>query len=342
MCQPGYRYPPYQNGPFKGEIIEKATREEYKINFDCIPVDRNLDLLKINYFKIKLNYKFIIIILILSILKVFQQVPLNIIESNTELLSFYRKKREITEQLFQSQSIEGVTSNSVDSIETLNPGALMALASLSEINQMTAAIENQQKASLTTKKADSFFRELLEKNLEKQEKTHSRKKRYAYEPTHRINTIFAAYELLASDYGRQNCFNFSESQRRLPGDVIYGVDTQFESQAKLALSIAHFLSSFYQIINTEEDYPLRNAERPISEDQLHAEVISAVAADFKTVGVGIFFDRNKFKKNKPFFGPYAFRNRDYINVEIDKHYQMVDLTGMPNGYINDDWFTVIY
>jgi hypothetical protein len=39
MCQPGYRYPPYQNGPFKGELIEKATKEEYAINFDCIPVD---------------------------------------------------------------------------------------------------------------------------------------------------------------------------------------------------------------------------------------------------------------------------------------------------------------
>ena len=39
MCQPGYRYPPYQNGPFKGELIEKATKEEYEKNFDCIPVD---------------------------------------------------------------------------------------------------------------------------------------------------------------------------------------------------------------------------------------------------------------------------------------------------------------
>jgi hypothetical protein len=39
MCQPGYRYPPYQNGPFKGELIEKATKEEYSKNFDCIPVD---------------------------------------------------------------------------------------------------------------------------------------------------------------------------------------------------------------------------------------------------------------------------------------------------------------
>jgi len=39
MCQPGYRYPSFQNGPFKGEVIEKSTKEEYDRNFDCIKVD---------------------------------------------------------------------------------------------------------------------------------------------------------------------------------------------------------------------------------------------------------------------------------------------------------------
>jgi hypothetical protein len=42
LCQPGYRYPPYQNGPFKGELIEKSTKEEYQSNFDCIKVDCKL------------------------------------------------------------------------------------------------------------------------------------------------------------------------------------------------------------------------------------------------------------------------------------------------------------
>lgn len=40
MCQAGFRYPPYQDGPFKGYIIEKATKEEYRNNFDCIKIDR--------------------------------------------------------------------------------------------------------------------------------------------------------------------------------------------------------------------------------------------------------------------------------------------------------------
>ena len=39
LCQPGFRYPPYQDGPFKGFVIEKATQEEYANNFDCLKVE---------------------------------------------------------------------------------------------------------------------------------------------------------------------------------------------------------------------------------------------------------------------------------------------------------------
>jgi hypothetical protein len=269
---------------------------------------------------------------------VFQQVPLNIIESNTELISYYRKKRDVSHMLYKSQSIEGVTPNLINSIETLSDTALKALVSLQATEEAIANFETKKEMP---QGHGSYFGQLLEEQLNKEEKTHSRVKRYSYEPTDRLNAIFAAYELLASDNGRQTCFEKTESQRRLPGDVIYGVDTQFESQSKLALSIAHFLTSFYQIINPDEDYPLRHAERTLSEDQLFAEVISAVAADFKVVGLGIFYDRNKFNKNKAYFGPYAFRNRDNINMEIQKHYQVVDLTGLPNGYIEEEWFQAI-
>lgn len=100
------------------------------------------------------------------------------------------------------------------------------------------------------------------------------------------------------------------------------------------------MSSFYQIINPEEDFPLRNAEKTLSEEQLYGEVISAIAADFRVVGLGIFFDGNKFKK-RSYFGPYAFRIRDSLNVEVQKRYHVVDLTGMRNGYVNEEWFQTI-
>lgn len=60
------------------------------------------------------------------------------------------------------------------------------------------------------------------------------------------------------------------------------------------------------------------------------------------MGVGIFFDRNKFRKDKPYFGPYAFRERDSLNVEITKKYHMVDMTGMGDGYIHQEWFQVSF
>lgn len=264
MCQPGYRYPPYQNGPFKGEFIEKATKEEYEVNFDCIKVD------------------------------LFQQVPLDLVESNTELISYYGKRKRDTEM---AESLERISGSPL-----------------------------------------SFFSELSYQNANENHQT--RVKRFSYEPTDRIDEIFDMYERLASDNGRQNCLSFAESDRRLPGDVIYGVESQFESQARLALSISHFLSSFYQLVNPEEDFPLRNAEKTLSEEQLYGEVISAVGADFRVVGIGIFFDRNKFKQ-RSYFGPYAFRVRDSLNVETQRRYQMVDFTGFKNGYHNEEWFTSI-
>jgi len=40
MCKPGYRYPPWQYGPFLGIEIDSATEEEYRNGFDCVPVER--------------------------------------------------------------------------------------------------------------------------------------------------------------------------------------------------------------------------------------------------------------------------------------------------------------
>ncbi len=57
---------------------------------------------------------------------------------------------------------------------------------------------------------------------------------------------------------------------------------------------------------------------------MYGEVISAIAADFRIVGLVIFFDGNKFKK-RSYFGPYAFRIRDSLNVEVQKRYHVVDL-----------------
>jgi len=40
MCKPGYRYPPWQYGPFLGIEVDSATEEEYRNGFDCVPIER--------------------------------------------------------------------------------------------------------------------------------------------------------------------------------------------------------------------------------------------------------------------------------------------------------------
>ncbi|XP_071112765.1 uncharacterized protein [Haliotis cracherodii] len=39
VCQPGYYYPWFHDGPFLGWEIEEAARDEYEVGFDCIAVD---------------------------------------------------------------------------------------------------------------------------------------------------------------------------------------------------------------------------------------------------------------------------------------------------------------
>lgn len=177
-------------------------------------------------------------------------------------------------------NIPGITANSVEGWESLSEAAQLALISYSTTTRSMPSTSAAAAADAGGIQAESYFKELLDAT-QTSDLPHSRVRRYAFEPANRLNSIFAQYEMLASDYGRKNCQLFSESDRNLPGDVIYGVHDQFESQAKLALSISHFLSSFYQIVNPEEDFPLRNAEKAISERQLYAEVISAIGADFR-------------------------------------------------------------
>lgn len=55
-CQPGYYYPWWHDGPFLGEEIEQATKEEYENGFDCLPIYGSYKFMKINYQQLVFNY----------------------------------------------------------------------------------------------------------------------------------------------------------------------------------------------------------------------------------------------------------------------------------------------
>lgn len=163
----------------------------------------------------------------------------------------------------------------------------------------------------------------------------SRSKRFAYERPTRVASVMQLYDRLNRDPNL--CELMTDDELTMPGDVLNDVDIQFESQARLALTLSHFLSSFHQVVNPAEDFPLRKAEPDLTDEQLIGEVLAAAGGDYKVVGVGIFFDRGKFRNYRfPYFGPYAFRPEK----DISRKYTVVDWAGLPEGYENQPWFRV--
>ncbi|CAF3743534.1 unnamed protein product [Rotaria sordida] len=302
LCQPGFRYPPYQDGPFQGYIIEKATKEEYENNFDCLKVELYL------------------------------QVPQNFYQSNIEVFAS-RTRRSIdynsnisNASIYNDLSKDPILPLLIESIPKVNP-----IATISSPTSSLLKSSIDRFASFSGKLITGFDNYKSEDYMKK-----NRKKRYAYERPTRVATIMQLYDRLSRD--PQLCEFMTEDELTMPGDALNDVDIQFESQARLALTLSHFLSSFYQIVNPAEDFPLRKAELDLTDEQLIGEVLAAAGGDYKVVGVGIFFDRGKFRNYRlPYFGPYAYR----AEKDISRKYTVVDWAGLPDGYENEIWFRTL-
>lgn len=203
----------------------------------------------------------------------------------------------------------------------------------SRVNRLTALFSSSFKQIITL--SGKLFPNFIN-NKENYHTKKVRSKRLVNPHSTRIASIMQLYNHLI--FNPHLCEYMTEDALTLPGDVLYDVDVQFESQARLALTLSHFLSSFYQVVNPDEDFPLRKAESDLTVEQLIGEVIAAAASDHKVVGIGIFFDRGKFRNyHLPYFGPYAFRFED----DVSRRYTMVDSAGLPDGYENEIWFRVM-
>lgn len=99
---------------------------------------------------------------------------------------------------------------------------------------------------------------------------------------------------------------------KLPGNFAHGKEQQFENQARAALRLSHFISSFIQLIDPRELFAeFRKPDKPLTKDQIMGEVLSSLASDRQIQGIGVFFDRNKFNSESSspteYFAPYAYR-----------------------------------
>lgn len=107
-----------------------------------------------------------------------------------------------------------------------------------------------------------------------------------------------------------NYFNTDPSKLKLPGNFAYGKEQQFEGQARAALRVSHFISSFFQLVEPKEVFAeFRVPDKPLTRDQVIGEALSTLISDRQIQGIGIWFDRNQFSQSAPnnYFAPYAYR-----------------------------------
>lgn len=131
-----------------------------------------------------------------------------------------------------------------------------------------------------------------------------------------------------------NCA-YRKDELEMPGDMNYGVDIQFENEARMALRLANFISSFLQIVDPTEQFgELRLADQPLTEDQMFGEVIATTMGNVRVWGAGVFWDRNKFT-NRTLFAPFAYKRQ-----QNTRYYFAEDLARRTGDeqYLQKPWF----
>lgn len=120
-------------------------------------------------------------------------------------------------------------------------------------------------------------------------------------------------EKIRKPLSREECYNYlniDPSKLKLPGNIAFGKEQQFEGQARAALRVSHFISSFFQLVEPKEVFAeFRVPDKPLTRDQVIGEALSTLISDRQIQGIGIWFDRNQFSKSTPnnYFAPYAYR-----------------------------------
>lgn len=133
-----------------------------------------------------------------------------------------------------------------------------------------------------------------------------------------------------------NCGMYRKEDLVLRGDVAYGKEFQLENQARMALRLANFLSSFLQVVDPKEQFAeFRIPDKPLTKDQVIGEALAAMIGDHQVLGVGVIFEPHKFNENITDFAPYAYRlQRNARDFRVDdlgrfppdssRHYQNKD------------------
>ncbi|CAD5117999.1 DgyrCDS6740 [Dimorphilus gyrociliatus] len=317
VCLPGYRYPPWQRGPFQGSQIESATEEEYERGFECLPVGLK------------------------------QVIP--IIRGNGTL-GIGRSKRSVQKK--QSKIEKREAKGPVIDKEKVEKRSIKALDGQSKIltkqQRFLRSVDLKElqysynKAQEMIESSQRRKRKVFVARYKRSTNAKSRSKRATFDKKahERMQDLLRKKESVTRD----NCHEKSMDDLELPGDVAYGVQKQFSNQARTALRLSHFLSNFLQNIDMYEEYGNLRGDKLLNIELLFGEALANVMGDLKLHGSGIFFDRDKYVgpdgKTRQLFGPYAWRHtkRGDDADQANKNYRALDKAGLDEAYLEERWF----
>ncbi|XP_041376152.1 uncharacterized protein LOC121388737 [Gigantopelta aegis] len=134
----------------------------------------------------------------------------------------------------------------------------------------------------------------------------------------------------------QNCHTKPKNLLYLPGDVGYGFDSQFETEGRTALRLAHFVSNFLQNTSPNDNFGTLRGGGRLHMEHLFGEVLANVMANHKILSSGIFWDTHQFvnqdDSTREFFGPLAYKKQG--------SFYLIDSAGLPLRYADEDWYSI--
>jgi hypothetical protein len=201
-----------------------------------------------------------------------------------------------------------------------------------------AVRKSQSKSTIKREavKKDYINQDLKREPLIKKQKKKKRKRREAQFDQMNYDRMQGIFQTIKK-INRDNCKTFSNRAMLLPGDVGYGVATQFDAQARFALRISHLLSNWFQNVIPGENFGYLKGGNRIHHELMFGEVLANVMADYKVLSSGIYFEPHVFEdwngKSREFFGPFAWKR--------DKSVYAIDTAGFKKRYVEEDWYVRI-
>ncbi|CAH1798682.1 unnamed protein product [Owenia fusiformis] len=312
MCRPGYRYPRWQNGPYLGVDIERATEEEYQYGFECEKVDWRV---------------------VIPIIDGSDNMP------TTVATKYAVNKRDIS-QLSAGGSVDephnapvvSRRKRSVSRWHGSDKAALLSALGLKESNLKKAKLSPRKRmAPKVSTKVEEPPKRVWAPRHQRDTSSFRVKRSFDQEARSRIERIIDHMNTINKD----NCKIKTNTELNLPGDLAFGAKEQLQNQARTALRMAHFLSNFLENVDFYEEYGNLRGDRPLNFELLFGEAIANVMGDYKIFGSGVFFDTDKFKNmdgtTRQYFGPYSWRGSGTRTMAID-------YAGHDETYIEDAWF----